>query len=282
MRSNKTIVKQYDAISFHNYVYGYQEYYNFPKIDIVITSPPYNIGVPYTGYKDNIPRDTWLDTIVHSLHPTDKICNEPSLMYLNMKGDKDNPLQSMADMLFVGQQIEELSEWKFMQEIVWVMPNKQHTNPMRTDTIFSRYNEKVFLFSKGKLQLQKNFIGERLSDAYLNDKRYQKAIQKMKDKFGNAFKDIGDVWVIPIIKTNQYVRKHNPAEFPPELPEWCIKTHPKHGGPEPITVYDPFVGGGTTAMIAERMGYNYYVCDISEAAIGTTKRRIKECQKMTM
>ena len=275
--TNKMIVKQYDAISFHNFVYGYTEHYGYPKVDVVVTSPPYNIGVPYTGYKDDVSREHWLDLLIYSLHPTDKICNEPSLMYLNLKGDRKSPLQSMEDMNFVVREIVANSSWKFVQEIIWVMPNKQHTNAMRTDKSFSRYYEKIFLFGKGKPLINRGNIGEKLTEEYLKDKRYSKSIQRMEDKFGRAYKDVGDVWVIPILKYNVNTRRYNPAEFPPQLPEWCIKSHPKYGI-EPVTVYDPFVGGGTTAVVAEELGCNYYVCDISNAAINTTKRRIKECQ----
>jgi len=268
------VIKQYDAISFHNYIYSLIEYYNYPKVDIIITSPPYNIGIPYTGYIDNKPDSEWMDMIIHSLYPTDKICSDGALMYLNMKINSSKPLQSLSEIVFIGEQIEEMSNWKFIQDICWVMPNKQHLDPFKVISKFSSYKEMILLFGKGNVKIRKDLIGENLSEEYLNDKRYKKVIDKYKEKFGRAFKDIGDVWVIPILKYNQYIKKYNPAEFPPMLVECALKSHPKFGNG--LTVYDSFVGGGTTAFVAKNLGCNYYVCDISEAMISTTNRRLKK------
>lgn len=279
MKPKYVIIKELNALEFHNYIYGLIQYYNHPKVDVIITSPPYNIGMPYAGYKDDMDNNMWLDTIIHSLYPTDKICNDGALMFLNMKTDLDRPLISTEEIFFIGREIEELSDWKFIQEIIWVMPNKQQLNPFKVVDRFSSYTEKILLFGKGRdVKVRKDLIGEELSEEYLRDKRYRHTIEKYKKKFGRAFRDIGDVWVIPTLKYNQHLKRLNPAEFPPQLPEMCIKSHPEFEKRQ-LTIYDPFGGGGTTALVAYHLNCHIYSCDISKAAIDTSKRRVNKKYK---
>ena len=40
---------------------GMQKYIEPNSIDVVVTSPPYNIGKDYRNYNDTIPRDEYLD-----------------------------------------------------------------------------------------------------------------------------------------------------------------------------------------------------------------------------
>ncbi len=270
-----TVIKEHNAISFHNYIESLINYYNYPKVDVIITSPPYNIGVKYAGYDDNQPKSIWMDTIIHSLYPTDKITNDGALMYMNIKPSSSDTLSSLNDIIFIVTAINELSEeWEMIQEIVWVIPNKQHINQFKIQNRFSNYKEYLFLYGKKSSKINRALIGEELTEEYLNDKRYKKTIEKYIKKFGRAYKDVGDVWVIPILKYNKHTKRFNPAEYPPQLVEAVIKSHPDYGK-RTLTVYDPFVGGGTTAYVAHNLGCNYYVCDISKTSVNTTKRRIK-------
>jgi hypothetical protein len=42
---------------------GMKKYIKDKSIDVVVTSPPYNIGAKYDYYKDNLPREKYLELI---------------------------------------------------------------------------------------------------------------------------------------------------------------------------------------------------------------------------
>ena len=64
--------------------------------------------------------------------------------------------------------------------------------------------------------------------------------------------------------------KH-PAPFHPELPEWFITWLTDEGD----VVLDPFMGGGTVAEVAKKMGRNYIGIEINPNYIKMTEDRLK-------
>ena len=70
--------------------------------------------------------------------------------------------------------------------------------------------------------------------------------QRWRFKDGKPVKNRRDVWTV---STRPYKGAHF-ATFPPELIEPCILAGSRPGG----TVLDPFIGSGTTAEVAHRLG----------------------------
>jgi len=153
------IICCHDALDFHNYIYGLIEHYGKPKVDVIVTSPPYNIGTKYIGYHDHIPLQEWKDLIVYSLHPTDKICNDGAIMFLNLKPHTNNFSTYFKAMAEIVKEIEDMSEWKLVQDIIWYMPNKQQLSPTKYTRRFSTYKEYLFFFGLGDFHLDKSRIG---------------------------------------------------------------------------------------------------------------------------
>ena len=58
--------------------------------------------------------------------------------------------------------------------------------------------------------------------------------------------------------------------FPPELPRRLIKLLSFPGD----VVLDPFIGSGTTAIVAHNLGRTVYGYDIYEAYIESARRRV--------
>ena len=73
----------------------------------------------------------------------------------------------------------------------------------------------------------------------------------------------GCIWRI-----GQQVNTPHPARFPPELVDNCLAAI--GGGP----VLDPFLGSGTTGVVAEERGMDWLGIDISESYLDTAARRI--------
>ena len=75
------------------------------------------------------------------------------------------------------------------------------------------------------------------------------------------------------INTSQYKGAHF-AVFPTKLPELCIKAGSRVGD----TVLDPFMGSGTTAEIAVRLGRKWAGIELNEEYIKIIKERTSQTE----
>ena len=95
-------------------------------------------------------------------------------------------------------------------------------------------------------------------------KKKPKVFRKSLD---NAFR--GEVWTIPAQK-----QKGHPAPFPERLVENCIRLSTEPGD----MVFDPFMGGGTTAIVAQRLERQWSGCELDPHYVGLTLERLKEAE----
>lgn len=93
-------------------------------------------------------------------------------------------------------------------------------------------------------------------------------------RWDQAFHPLGrncrTVWSIPLSKC----REAHFAVFPESLVEICLKASCPPGG----LVLDPFLGSGTTARVARRMGRNYLGIDCSREYCALARQRIAEVE----
>lgn len=97
---------------------------------------------------------------------------------------------------------------------------------------------------------------------------------KVRSGFGkNVSNWVGRDLVYPTnvlhLATETSNRRHS-AAFPVELPAWFIRLFTQPGD----VVLDPFVGSGTTALAAQRLGRRYVGIDISEEFIALARERL--------
>ena len=76
------------------------------------------------------------------------------------------------------------------------------------------------------------------------------------------------VWKV----TNRPYRGTHFAVFPPELITDCIKA----GSQEGDIVLDPFMGSGTTAMVAKSLGRDYIGCELHEDYGNLIQERVQD------
>ena len=75
-----------------------------------------------------------------------------------------------------------------------------------------------------------------------------------------------NVWTIA---TAPYAEAHF-ATFPPELAERCIRAGSKPGD----TILDPFIGAGTTALVADRLGRHAIGLELNPAYAALARSRV--------
>ena len=136
--------------------------------------------------------------------------------------------------------------WYLRQEIIWHKPNPM---PESTKDRCTKAHESIFLLTKRpRYYYDQDAIREPSPDGPVllgANKR--------------------SVWTVP---TAPFAEAHF-ATFPPALIEPCILA----GAPEGGVVLDPFVGSGTTAMVARRLGRRAIGIDLSAQYLEMAVRR---------
>ena len=130
--------------------------------------------------------------------------------------------------------------WYLKNDIIWNKPNPM---PEAVNNRCCKAHEYIFLFTKNK-------------DYFFN-------ADALRDRVTNVRKT--DVWTI---NTSQYKGAHF-AVFPKELPAECIKAGTKEGD----IVLDPFMGSGTTAEVASKLGRKWVGIELSSKYAAIIKQR---------
>ena len=170
--------------------------------------------------------------------------------------------------------------WYLRQEIVWHKPNPM---PESVRDRCTKAHESLFLLAKSERYLfDAAAIAEPASDPRgPGNVRPVRALPGERGGHANAnmrgsLHRIGareqrnkrSVWTIP---TRPYQRAHF-ATFPPALVEPCILAGSRAGD----VVLDPFVGSGTTAEVAQRLGRAWVGCDLNEAYAPLQQERTRQ------
>ena len=143
--------------------------------------------------------------------------------------------------------------WWLRQDIIWSKPNPM---PESVRDRCTKSHEYMFLFSKSR-------------DYYFDVDSI-----KIPTVDGEGLKRKKSVWDV---KIKPYKGAHF-ATYPSELIEPCILAGSEKGD----IVLDPFMGSGTTAMVAKSLGRNYIGCELHEDYGKLIQKRIGEIQEPTV
>lgn len=88
-------------------------------------------------------------------------------------------------------------------------------------------------------------------------------------------------WWIDIVSLGVAVTAAERVGYPTQKPEALIERIIKTSTDQGAVIADFFVGGGTTAVVAQRLGRRYISCDQSRVAIAVTAERLKQ-ESMTL
>ena len=152
--------------------------------------------------------------------------------------------------------------WYLRQDIIWHKPNPM---PESVKDRCTKSHEHIFLFSKNKKYYYDNEAikepvkqdwGTRNRDAgkYHNPGTGLQPHSGLTKSYER--KNKRDVWTI----TNKPYKGAHFAVFPPDLIEPCILA----GSQEGDIILDPFMGSGTTAMVAKKHRRSYIGCELHE------------------
>lgn len=154
-----------------------------------------------------------------------------------------------------------------------------HYQPINSDYVFNYCFEYIFTYSKGEPKpLDRLSIGVPFKDkANLS--------RDTRGKHGDVH-CAGDIWheppenpedllwFIPYETTGAGKKKQHKYEYPEKLVERCLKV----SGVKPGDVlFEPFLGSGTSAVVAKKFGLNVYATEIDQDTINVAQERWNKC-----
>ena len=235
------------------------------SIDIIVTSPPYNIGVNYNSHKDNMKFSDYLKWMNDFGRACQRVLKEGGSLFFNI-GDK------ASDELKAFEVAKQLTEHLRLQNTIhWIKAiaipeehiNIGHFKPVNSKKYLNNCHEYIFHFTKNKnVDLDKLSIGVPYADKS-NIGRWKSVKQDLRDR--------GNIWYIPY-ETVQSEKEH-PAAFPKQLPEMCIKLQ---GYDKNTIVLDPFLGSGTTCVAAKQLGCQYIGFEIDQKYTEIAKAKLNQ------
>jgi site-specific DNA-methyltransferase (adenine-specific) len=236
-------------------------------IDLVITSPPYNLGVRYRHYSDRQDRQSYLKWCAAWAAQIWRVIKTSGSFFLNIGAAPSIPMLPheivfQLRSLFV---LQNTIHW--IKSIAVDERTFGHFKPISSRRFLNDCHEYIFHFTiDGKVDIDRLALGVPYRD--------KSNIARWSHTRGRDKRCRGNTWFIPYqtIQSREKERPH-PATFPVQLAEWCIKLH---GASRITTMLDPFLGIGNSAVAARNCGVKRFIgFEIDRTYLAEAKRRLK-------
>jgi site-specific DNA-methyltransferase (adenine-specific) len=259
------------------------------SVDLVVTSPPYNLGIGYRQYADRQDRQSYLKWCAKWAAQIRRILGSNGSFFLNVGSAPSNPMlpyQIVIELTSAsgGFLLQNTIHWIKSITIDTTLPGQGETDakrqlrveaavktfghfkPINSKRFLNDCHEYIFHFTKsGRVDIDRLALGVPYQD--------KSNIARWSHTRGSDLRCRGNTWFIPYetIQSRTKERPH-PATFPVQLAEWCIRLH---GISRIKTMLDPFLGIGNSAVAAQRCGVKRFIgFEIDETYLAEAKRRL--------
>ena len=242
-----------------------------PMFDLIVTSPPYNIGKSYetkTGLETYM---AWQERVIDQLIPLLKTGGSLCWQVGNFVADNEIfPLDIEFAPIFKRHKL------KMRNRIVWHFGHGLHTQRR-----FSGRYEVILWYTKGEANRQDytfNLDAVRVPSKYPGKRHFKgpKAGQLSCNPLGKNPEDVwgtpDDVWNIPNVKSNHVEKTDHPCQFPVGLVERLVLSLTNPGD----LVFDPFAGVASAGVAAALHNRKFWGCEIGASYVSDGKRRVDE------
>lgn len=239
-----------------------------PLFDLVVTSPPYNIGKPY---EQKVELDEYKATqkkviheIVKRLKPTGSLCWQVGSYVSNGGASKGTvyPLDYVFHPMF------EHEGLKLRNRIVWRFGHGLHCKYR-----FSGRHEVVLWYTKSE-EYSFDLDAVRIPSKYPGKLAYR-GPNKGKPSSNRKGKNPEDVWDIPNVKSNHPEKTKHPCQFPVGLAERLILAL----SPENGLVFDPYSGVASTGIAALLHKRSFWGCETIAGYLNSGLRRLRKTER---
>jgi adenine-specific DNA-methyltransferase len=234
-------------------------------VQLVVTSPPYNVG---KSYERRVSFDEYMTQqerviaeCVRIIKPGGSICWQAG-HHVNGHAQVI-PLDLAMHPVF-----EAYPSLRLRNRIIW-----HYAHGLNSTHRFSGRHETILWYTKGD-DYTFNLDAVRVPQKYPGKRAYKGP--KRGSYSGNPLgKNPGDVWTFPNVKGSHIEKTTHPCQFPVELPERLVLalTSPRD------LVVDPYLGVGTSAVAAVMHGRRAAGAELVKEYLTIARRRTDEAAK---
>jgi site-specific DNA-methyltransferase (adenine-specific) len=220
-------------------------------VDLIVTSPPYNVGVKYSSHDDRMSYEDYLRFTREWLAKCYKLAKEDGRLCLNIPLDKNKGGQQSvcADITTIAKEVG----WRYHATIIWNEQNISRRTAWGSwlsasaPYVIAPVEVIVVLYKNQWKKLGGNGKSDITKDEFVE---WTNAVWNF---MGESRKRVG-----------------HPAPFPVELPRRCIKLFTFVGD----TVLDPFLGSGSTLIACALTNRKGIGVEIDKTYCDIAKRRL--------
>lgn len=264
------------------------------KIDLIYIDPPFDSGADYVRtvklrgeqkdleseghsiieqvqYTDIWANDNYLQFMYERLILMRELLSDKGGIYLHCDWHKSHHLRLLLDEVF--------GEGNFVNEIIW-----KYNWASTVKKKFSQKHDTIFWYSKSAEnwifnldEMREPYTEKQLKGYKEDEDGYYTLDSSGKKWYAHPKGQLpSDLFEIGIISRSAKERE----KFPTQKPEALITRIIKASTHEDSIVLDCFVGSGTTAAVAEKLGRRWIAADINKGAIQTTIKRLQKLPNM--
>ena len=247
------------------------------SVDVIVTSPPYNLGVRYNRYQDTLSAADYLEWTNTWVAAAARVLRPNGSLFLNVGAKPSDPWTPLdvAQAVRGHLRLQNIVHWVKSIAIDRESTGSAagltrdlavgHYKPINSDRYLNDCQEFIFHFTPGgSTALDRLALGVPYQDRS-NITRWRGASQGVRCR--------GNTWFIPYetIQRRDRDRPH-PASFPSKLPEQCLRLH---GLSQIEVAMDPFCGLGSTAVACARLGLNFIGAEIDGTYLDQAVERVR-------
>ncbi len=233
------------------------------SVDVVVTSPPYNLDLRYASYQDRRAEDEYLDWMVAVAGAVRRVMQPDASFFLNISGSSSQPWLPFELIVRLRPLFALQNHITWIKSIAVGEDSVGHFKPVAGVRFLHHAHEHIFHLTRdGRVPLDRMAIGVPYKDKTNIARRGHPRDLRCR----------GNTWFIPYETVQSKAEKfHHPGTFPIDLPRWCIRLH----GKREAVVLDPFMGTGTTLVAADREGVRGIGIDIDPAYVAIARDRLE-------
>ncbi len=227
-----------------------------PFADLIFADPPFNIGYKYDKYYDKVKKKNYIAWTKEWMGICKKVLKTHGSFYIAIGDDYAANVKIIGDELGL-----------FMRNwLIW-----HYTFGQQMKNKFARSHTHILYFVKDK----SNFTFNDHAARVISDRQ-----KKYQDKRANPEgKMPDDVW-------DEYPRVcgtfKERIDFPCQMPESLLARIIRVSSDEGQWILDPFIGSGTTAVVAAKLGRNFTGIDISVEYVSKSEERIESSRNLAI
>jgi adenine-specific DNA-methyltransferase len=236
------------------------------SMQLVITSPPYNLG---KEYEKRLELKTYLEQQEEVIRESVRVLTDTGSICWQVGNYVDRgaiiPLDSILYPIFAKLGL------RMRNRIVWHFEHGLHCARRfsgRYETIIWFTKTDNYTFQLDPIRVPQKYPG----------KKYFKGPRAGQYSCNPQGKNPGDLWVIPNVKNNHVEKTDHPCQFPVELIERFVLSMTNKDD----WVFDPFLGTGTTIIAAVRHGRRGVGSELSTRYVDLARVRIEQAMAGTL